>query len=116
MSNSERKELQEKRGLRFPFSATAELLPEGAAGHIPAQITELSFRGCFLKGSPALQEHQRVQVKIFHGGEFFEALAKVIYVRPDGVGLVFGDVKPHFRGVLQGWLLSALDQQAKPKR
>jgi hypothetical protein len=37
----------------------------------------------------------------------------VIYVRATGVGLVFGDIKPHCRRVLQNWILEALDKQVK---
>jgi hypothetical protein len=55
-------------------------------------------------------------VKIFHSDEFFEAPAEVIYVRPTGVGLVFGNMEPPFRKVLQAWILTALDVQAKSKR
>ncbi len=106
---------EDRRGLRFPFKADAELVPESTSKSVPARVTELSFRGCFLESSAELKEQQRVLVKIFHSGEYFEALAKVIYVKPAGVGLVFGDIQPHFRSVLQAWLLSALDDQAKSK-
>jgi hypothetical protein len=54
-----------------------------------------------------------VLAKIFYAEEYFEALAEVLYVSPSGVGLVFGDVKPHFRSVLQAWILAALDNQVK---
>jgi len=36
----------------------------------------------------------------------------VLYVKPSGMGLVFREVKPHFRDVLQRWLLTALDNQS----
>lgn len=107
---------QEPRGLRFPFSAGAEVILESAPESIPAQVMELSLRGCFLETSFVLKEQEHVQIKIFHSHEYFEALAEVIYVRPAGVGLVFGDIKPHFRSVLQRWILAALDNQAKSER
>lgn len=114
--NQEQRELEDQRGLRFPFKADAEVVPESRSKSIPARVTELSFRGCFLETTAALKEQQRVRVKIFHVDKFFEALAEVIYVRPTGAGLVFRDVQPHLRSVLQAWLLSALDNQAKSKR
>jgi hypothetical protein len=52
-----------------------------------------------------------VLLKIHHSGEYFEAEALVLYVKPSGIGLVFRDIKPHFRSVLQKWILSALDGQ-----
>ena len=48
-------------------------------------------------------------VKIFMPGEYFEANATVAYANPAlGMGLVFRDVKPHFRTVLRKWLLMAM--------
>jgi hypothetical protein len=52
-----------------------------------------------------------VVVKIHDSGEYFETKASVLYVKPLGMGLVFQDVKPHFRAVLQKWVLTALDNQ-----
>jgi hypothetical protein len=112
----EQRQLENKRGLRFPFKADAEVVLPSASEKIPARVTELSFRGCFLEISAALQENQRLRVKIFHSDEFFESSAEVIYVRPTGVGLVFGNMEAPFRKVLQAWLLTALDAQAKSKR
>ena len=77
----EHRQLEDKRGLRFPFSADAEVVLPSASEKIAARVTELSFRGCFLEISAALQEKQRVRVKIFHSDEFFEAPAEVIYVQ-----------------------------------
>lgn len=105
--------LAERRGLRFPFTAEAQIILANSREGSPARVTELSLQGCLLETSLALQEHQHVQVKIFHSKQFFEASAEVIYVRPNGVGVTFVDLKPHFRGVLQAWILAALDNQAK---
>jgi len=112
----EQRQLEDKRGLRFPFKADAEVVLPNHSDKIPARVTELSFRGCFLEISAALQEKQRVRVKIFHSDEVFEAPAEVIYARPTGVGLVFGNMEPPFRRALQAWILTALDAQAKSKR
>ena len=62
----EQRQLEDKRGLRFPFNADAEVVLPGGSEKIPARVTELSFRGCFLEISAPLQEKQRVRVKIFH--------------------------------------------------
>jgi len=104
---------QENRGLRFPFSTGAEVILGSSRESIPARVTELSLRGCFLEIPCLLREQQRLQVKILYSDQYFEALAEVLYVRPTGVGLVFGDMKPHSRNVLQAWILAALDNQAE---
>ena len=105
--------IQEQRGLRFSFEAPAEVSLESKHEKTPARVTELSFRGCYLETSLPLKEHQRLRVRIFHSDKFFESLAEVIYLRPGGAGVLFGNVEPHFRNVLQGWILSALDHQAE---
>jgi hypothetical protein len=49
-------------------------------------------------------------VKIFAGGEFFEAPATVLYSGQSfGIGLGFREVKPAFLAVLRKWLREALD-------
>jgi hypothetical protein len=111
--NQQQREFEDRRGLRFPFNANAEILPETSGTPIPARVTELSFRGCFLELSAALKQQQRVRVKIFHANEHFEALADVLYVRPGGAGILFGEIQPHFRNVLQTWILTGLDRQAE---
>jgi hypothetical protein len=103
--------LQDRRGLRFSFSASAEVSLEGSAESLRARVTELSLRGCFLEVSGRFAAQQRLQVKIFNGKDFFEASTQVIYVRKSGVGVLFGDMNPHFRQVLQKWILAALDRQ-----
>jgi PilZ domain-containing protein len=103
---------QEHRGLRFAFSASAEIAPEGSpAVGVPARVTELSLRGCLLETSASFEMQLPVLLKIHHSGEYFEAEASVLYVKPSGMGLVFREIKPHFRAVLQKWVLTALDGQ-----
>jgi len=104
---------QEHRGLRFPFSASAEIAPESSpTAVVPARVTELSLRGCFLETSASFEMKRPVLVKIHNSGEFFEAAASVLYVKPSGVGVVYREVKPHFRVILQKWILAALDKQS----
>jgi PilZ domain len=103
---------QERRGLRFAFSAGAEIAPESSpTTTVPALVTELSLQGCFLETSASFEMQRCVWVKIYWSGEYFETNASVLYVRPLGIGLVFRDIKPHFRAVLQSWVLTALNNQ-----
>ena len=104
---------EEKRGLRFPFGAHAEIFLDGSAASISARVMELSLRGCFLGVSSQFKERQQVKIKISNSDERFEAFAEVLYLRPTGVGLIFGDMDPRSRSVLQEWILTALDNQAK---
>jgi hypothetical protein len=108
---------QEPRGLRFAFSASAEIAPEGlAAAFVPARVMELSLRGCFVETSASFELQHPVLLRIHHSEEHFEAEASVLYVKPTGMGLVFRQIKPQFRDVLQKWVLSALDDQPGAKQ
>lgn|SRR5215467_13033770 len=104
---------KEKRGLRFDFAAEAEVRSEGATTPARGRVKELSLRGCFVEVSGVYSEHQRVRVKIFHADDCLESMADIIYVLPNGLGLLFVDMTADVRGVLQKWVLSALDRQAE---
>lgn len=105
---------QEHRGLRFTFSAGAEIAPESSpTALVPARVTEISLRGCFLETSASFDRQRPVLVKIYNSGEYFEAAASVLYVMPSGLGLVYREIKPHFRAVLQNWVLTALDHETE---
>ena len=104
---------KEPRGLRLAFDASAEIALESSPTTVaPARVTQLSFQGCFLKTTSTVFEVQReVLLKIYDSGELFECKASVHYVQPSGIGLLFREIKPHFRYVLQNWMLRALDNQ-----
>jgi PilZ domain len=104
---------EEHRGLRFAFIASAEIAPEGSAtAFVPARVTELSLRGCFLETSVSFELQQIVLLKIHYSEEDFEAEASVLYVKPSGLGLLFREIKPQCRETLQKWVLTALDNHA----
>lgn len=104
---------RDKRGLRFGFSAEAEVQIGDSPAKVPGRVRELSLRGCFLEISGSFREHERLRVKIINSGEYFESQADVIYVLATGVGLLFADMNPHFRAVLQKWILTALEHQTE---
>jgi len=107
---------KESRGLRFSFAADAQVALESYPNNrVPARVTEISLRGCFIETSACFEEQRSVFLKIFNSGEYFEAEAKVLYHRPGGMGLVFGNVKPHCRAVLQKWVLTALHLQSESR-
>jgi len=103
--------------LRFAFSAGGEIAPESSpTAAVPARVTELSLRGCFLETSASFEMQRPVFLKIYDSGEYFEAEASVLYVKPSGMGLLFREIKPHFRAVLQKWILAALDKQPEVRQ
>jgi hypothetical protein len=108
---------RECRGLRFSFDASAEIAPESSPKAIlPGRVTELSLLGCFVETTASFEEQRQVHLKIHEAGESFEAEAVILYVRPSGLGLVFREVKPRYRDVLQNWILKALDRQLQAQQ
>ena len=103
---------QEHRGLRFAFNADAEILAENSRDEsFSAHVIELSLQGCFVKTSARFEPQYPVLLRVFHSGDIFEAAASVLYIKDSGMGLVFREVKPQFREILQKWILTALDGQ-----
>jgi hypothetical protein len=94
-----------------PFAAPAETAPEGSpAASVPASVAELSLYGCYMATSTPYAVQTLLHVKIFSGGEYFEARATVIYSQPaKGMGLAFREIKPHFLAVLKKWILEAIN-------
>ena len=104
---------KDKRGLRFGFSADAEARAGDSTTSLAGRVTELSLRGCFLEVAGSFKEQERLRVRITKWDECIETMADVIYVRATGVGLLFTEVTPHFRNVLQKWILTALDHETE---
>lgn len=105
-------ELEQKRRTthRFSFYAPAELVSADATEL--TVVTSLSLYGCYLEPTGHHPPGTPVTVKIFCGGQSFEAAAKVLYILPNqGVGLRFSEVKPAFLYMLGEWLGQALQAQ-----
>jgi hypothetical protein len=83
---------------------------------VPARATELSLRGSSLETSASFEMRFPVLIKLYNSGEYFEAEATVLYIKPSGMGLLFHKIRPHFRTVLQKWILTALDSQLEAQQ
>jgi PilZ domain len=98
----------QRRVPRYSFAAPAAVLPESGAP-VGGNVKELSLYGCFIDAASTIAPRTKVLVKIFMPGEYFEANATVAYANAAlGVGLVFREVRPHYRTVLRKWLLMAM--------
>jgi len=56
-----------------------------------------------------------VLLRIYNAGEYFETESTVLYIKPSGMGLEFREMWPHFRAVLQKWILTTLDLQLEAR-
>lgn len=90
---------------RFPFVASAEVLSEKAGTRLSARVSDLSSTGCYVDTINPLVDGTPVRVKILTETKTFEAPARVVYSHAHlGMGLIFGEVQPNAREVLQDWL------------
>jgi hypothetical protein len=106
-------EQEERRRMpRVPFVASAELLEVDTGTRMNAQVSELSLHGCYVDTLNPLPKGTSVYVKIFTEEYFFETPAIVVYAHAQlGMGLAFHDVKPHFVGVLQNWVMASSEKK-----
>jgi len=78
---------EKRRGLRFLFSAPAEVAPENSpSGGIAARIVEVSPHGCYVETPAPFSVQTQVVLKIFNSHEYFEAKATVVHVKKSGNG------------------------------
>jgi PilZ domain len=105
-----------RRGLRFPFTAEAEVSLEGSDQRLPARVTEIGPQGCYLQMGNPFDPGSAIFVKFFAESKFFETKASVAYSQPNrGMGVSFRDMKPYFVDVLRKWLLEAMIAKNKPR-
>jgi len=108
---------QQSRTPRYPFAAPAEVIPEDSGAPFAVNVKELGLSGCYLETPAPFSSNTRVLLKIFGSGSYFEASATVTHVDPGlGMGLAFRDVKPHFFGILQKWVLKAMRENLKTEK
>ena len=90
---------------RVPFIAYAEIIEEGSSVTVAVRVSDLGNDGCYVDTRAPLPKGAAVRIKIVSARDVFEAEAAVAYVDPRlGIGLVFRNVSPGARRVLQKWL------------
>jgi hypothetical protein len=105
---------EKRRGPRYMFIASAELVEEKADVRIASRVSELSLHGCYLDMMNPFPTGTMVLVKIAAGDAFFEAKSKIIYSQPNiGAGLAFLQVAPDSQAVLDRWLDEADREQKR---
>jgi PilZ domain len=93
---------------RVPFIAQAELTEEGSGVSIPVRVSDISNEGCYVDLRAPLPAGTLVRIKVVAATDVLEADAAVAYSDPHlGMGLVFRNVSPRDRTVLQKWLWEA---------
>jgi PilZ domain len=105
---------EKRRGPRYSFIASAELIEVKADVRIASRVSELSLHGCYLDMMNPFPKGTLVLVKVSAGDAYFEARAKIIYEQPNmGAGVGFLEIGPDSQAVLERWLDEAQKEKEK---
>jgi hypothetical protein len=104
---------------RFAFFAEAEAtLRDGT--QVPAQVSELSSRGCYIDTLEPIPIGTEVRLRISNGATICEVPGKVIYMHSGygmgifGMGVVFGNVAAEQLTALNQWLRDLAMRKTTP--
>jgi hypothetical protein len=96
---------------RFQFTAEAEITL-GDGTWLPAQLCELSCRGCYVDTLEAIPVGTEFLLSICDGSNTCELPGKVIYEHTGGglgiigMGVLFGDMHPEQHSTIGSWMQS----------
>jgi Ribonuclease G/E len=106
---------ERRRAQRYAFVASAEAV--GSDGVRVARVTDLSITGAYLTMPNPFSKGASIVVKIRTKTDFFQCHSIVAHSTDGlGMGVMFRDVSPPFRVVLQGWLLAAMYEPSETSR
>ena len=107
---------ERRRGPRYPFIASAELIEQKADVRIASRVSELSKHGCYLDMMNPFPTGTLVLVKISAGEDFFQSKGKIVYSQMNmGAGVGFLEIDNHSQIVLERWLDEAAKEAQKQK-
>ena len=104
---------------RYAFFAEAEAtLRDGTS--VPAQVSELSSRGCYIDTLQPIPVGTEVSLRISDGMKTCEVPGKVIYIHSGygmgifGLGVVFGNVAAEQLAAVNSWLRDLASKKVTP--
>lgn len=105
---------ERRRGPRYPFIASAELIEQRADVRIASRVSELSMNGCYLDMMNPFPQGTLVLVKISAGEDFFQCKGKIVYSQMNmGAGVGFLEIDKAAQTVLERWMDDAKKEALK---
>lgn len=96
---------ERRRSLRFPFSASVEMVETSTGSNITGRTADLGLGGCYIDTLSPLPVGTEVKLKFSKGNESFEAQAKVIFSQIGmGMGVAFVSAQPSQIRTFQKWI------------
>jgi hypothetical protein len=97
--------IERRRNLRFPFSATVEVVDSKTETKITGRTSDLSLGGCYVDTLSPFPVGTEAKIRIIRGNEAFEAQVRVVYSLVGmGMGLAFVSAQPKQVRLFQRWL------------
>lgn len=90
--------------IRYPFSATVEVMHTETSQTQRVILGDLSHCGCFLTTAAPFPRRTRVWLQIDYAGDHFSAFGRVAYTLAEGMGVVFSTIEPKDEEILDRWL------------
>jgi hypothetical protein len=102
-------QMQKRRGaIRYNFGAIAQVIDLDEPDELVSLTRDLSSSGCFITTTTPLPTGARVRVRISHSDAEFMAVGKVTgNLSSEGMGIVFTEIEPNDRAILERWLGNA---------
>ena len=97
--------VEHPRARRYSFVTKIELTDVRLETHIEDRTSDLSLFGCHVDTLRSFPQGTKVKITIAHRSANFEALGRVVYVRPNaGMGIVFTKIDLNDQLVLEQWI------------
>ncbi len=91
--------------LRFPFTATAEVVDTKSGTRLLARASDLSIGGCYIDTPSPFAKGTAVRLRLNNDKQKLETLAVVAYASaPMGMGLTFTEIQPDQLEILGSWM------------
>jgi hypothetical protein len=89
---------------RYNFVAAVEITDEKSGIRTNASISDISQRGCFVEMDRPFLLGTETTLRITKGTDTFEARARVVHSKTNGVGMLFAAVAQEQLQILEKWL------------
>src|SRR5258706_6610584 len=98
-------EPERRLAVRYPFTATAEIMDLRSNTRVTGRSSDLGLGGCYIDILSPFTVGSLVRVRLEREKKVFEAMATVGYAQQSfGMGLAFTEIKPEHKIVLQSWI------------
>jgi hypothetical protein len=102
------KRIESRGAASFNFAAIAEVIDLDSRGELVSILRDLSASGCFVKTTTPFASGTWVRIRITHSGADFAAIGNVTAnVTATGMGIIFTQMEPNDRAILEKWLENA---------